>query len=100
MTAPEAAPAAVRRPALSRGFSAALAGIGMTLLAWYGPWVWPAAPAFAVLEAGFGNRSAWMELEYGVRAAVLVVLIVVNVGVWALLFVGVAALVRRLMRAA
>ena len=44
---------------VSRGFAAAIAGLGVTLLAWSGPWEWPAWPAFTVLhvvfpQGGFG----------------------------------------------
>ena len=34
---------------MSRGFPSASAGIAMTIFSWYGPWEWPAWPAFAVI---------------------------------------------------
>ncbi len=61
----------------------ALAGIGMTIFSWYGPWEWPAWPAFATLRLVFGKGQDWVELPYNTRAAVLVGLIAINVGVWA-----------------
>ena len=35
---------------ISRGFIAALGGIGMTLLAWFGSWAWPGWPASLALD--------------------------------------------------
>jgi hypothetical protein len=66
---------------LSRPFLCCLAGIAMTLFAWYGPWEWPGAPGFSILSTFFAGH--YDELTYGQRAAVLVLLIVVNVGTWA-----------------
>jgi len=67
---------------MSRGFLSALLGIGCTLLAWFGPWEWPAWPAFAVLRLLFGTHSNFADLSYTVRALAVTGLIVVNVGVW------------------
>ena len=69
---------------MSRPFICVLIGLGVTIFSWYGPWFWPAAPAFAVLHLVFGNGTSWQELPYGSRAAVLVVLIAINSGFWAL----------------
>lgn len=63
----------------SRGFLSALAGIGITLLAWYGPWAWPAWPALIVLQL---FHDAYDEFPFAARAAVIVVLIIINVAVW------------------
>ena len=67
---------------ISRGFAAALAGIAITVLAWYGPWGWPAWPAFAVLELTFGNRVDWLELSLTARGFVIAGLIAINVTFW------------------
>lgn len=67
---------------LSRGFVCMLIGFAMTLFAWFGPWEWPAAPAFLVLKQFFGGDYAGFPTMK--RALVLLLLIVVNVGTWAL----------------
>ena len=66
----------------SRGFLASLLGVAMTLLAWYGPWEWPAFPAFTVIKYGFGSQSSFGELPYAQRSAAIVGLIAVNVAAW------------------
>jgi hypothetical protein len=71
------------RDEMSRGFIASLAGIAMTLFAWYGPWAWPAAPAFAVIRIAFGTDSNFADLPYAEKSTVVVLLILVNVGAWA-----------------
>lgn len=70
---------------MSRGFICAVVGVAVTLLGWFGSWAWPTMPAFAVLHLAFGSGENWLELPFAGRAAVLVGLIVVNVGFWALL---------------
>ena len=80
---------------MSRGFISALFGIGMTIFSWYGPWEWPAWPAFAALRVAFGKGQDWVELPYNTRAAVLVALIAINVGVWGAVAWIAAALTRR-----
>jgi hypothetical protein len=67
---------------MSRGFIAALAGIAMTLFAWYGPWAWPAWPAFTLIDLLFGSNTAFSELPLATRAATITMLIVVNVAFW------------------
>jgi hypothetical protein len=67
---------------VSRGFASALIGIGLTLLAWFGPWEWPAWPAFTVIELAFGTHTAFGELPFSTRAAVVTLLIIVNVAFW------------------
>jgi hypothetical protein len=79
---------------MSRGFVCSLFGIGMTVFSWYGPWEWPAWPAFAVLHAVFGSGTSWQELPYAARGAVLIVLIIVNSGFWG----GLAALMWHLAK--
>lgn len=68
---------------MSRGFLSTLAGIGMTLLAWFGPWAWPAWPAFTLIDLAFGSNTAFAELPFAMRAAAVTTLIVVNVSFWA-----------------
>ncbi|HET7710768.1 MAG TPA: hypothetical protein VFL80_02455 [Thermoanaerobaculia bacterium] len=80
---------------MSRGFFCSLTGIGMTLFAWYGPWEWPAWPAFAVLYAVFGRTHTWWELPFAARAAVLTALIAINVAVWGLLMFGIVRVLER-----
>ena len=54
----------------------------MTLFAWYGPWAWPAWPAFAVLHL---LGESYGDLSHAARGAVLVVLIVINTAFWGLI---------------
>jgi hypothetical protein len=68
---------------MSRGFLASLIGIAMTLFAWFGPWAWPAWPAFTVIDLVFGSNTAFAELPTATRAATLTILIIVNAGFWA-----------------
>ncbi len=67
---------------MSRGFVSALAGIAMTIFAWYGPWEWPAWPAFTVIDILFGSNTAFAELPLATRAATITMLIIVNVVFW------------------
>lgn len=68
---------------MSRGFVSFLAGIAMTILSWYGPWEWPAWPAFATIHVVFGTGSWYHDLSYGARSVVIVLLITINVSFWA-----------------
>lgn len=82
---------------ISRGFASALGGIAMTLFAWYGPWEWPAWPAFTAIGLLFG-KGGYAELPYAQRAAALVGLIVLNAGFWGIiirLIIELPRLVRR-----
>jgi hypothetical protein len=85
----------MKRPTLSRGFLCALLGIGMTLFSWYGPWAWPAWPAFTAVDLLFG-QAGYSELPYAQRAAVLVGLIVLNVASWGFATHAAVAAYRRL----
>jgi len=67
---------------MSRGFLAALAGIAMTIFAWYGPWEWPAWPAFTLIDIVFGSNTAFAELPFATRAATITMLIVANTTFW------------------
>lgn len=66
---------------ISYGFLAALAGIGMTLLAWFGPLDWPGWPAGVVLDA----LASFPDMSQRAKASIVVLLIIINVGTWALL---------------
>ena len=79
---------------ISRGFASALGGLAMTLFAWYGPWEWPAWPAFKAIDLVFG-KSGFAELPYAQRAASLVGLIVLNSAFWAAILLGIVEVVRR-----
>lgn len=70
---------------MSRGFVAALAGIAMTIFAWYGPWEWPAWPALTLIDILFGSNTAFAELPLATRAATITMLIIVNSMFWAAL---------------
>jgi hypothetical protein len=69
---------------VSRGFIAALGGIAMTLLAWFGSWAWPGWPAsFAIDVLGMTDFADFPRLA---KSAVVVLLIIINVGTWAAAF--------------
>ena len=78
---------------VSRGFLAALGGIAMTLLAWFGSWAWPGWPAsFAIDLLGFADFA---ELPRLAKSSVVVLLIIINVGTWALVLRAAMLLVRK-----
>src|SRR5262249_37773202 len=87
------------RMRLSRNFLCALFGIAMTLFSWYSPWAWPAAPAFGVMRLLVGAPGNFADLPYAARAAVFVVLIIVNVAAWALAALAASVVLRALSRA-
>ena len=70
---------------MSRGFLSALAGIAMTIFSWYGPWDWPAWPAFAAIHLVFGCGGWYLDLSFAARPVVIVILILIaiNVAAWA-----------------
>lgn len=74
----------VRSRLVSPGFVCALIGVVLTILAWVGPWSWPAWPAFTVLDLGVRRWFNWVEFPYGLRATVVVILIAINIAFWAL----------------
>ena len=80
----------------SRDFVAALAGVAMTLLAWYGPWAWPGWPALTAIDAAFGSNAAFAELPFATRAIAVALLIALNVSFWgAIVWIAWKALERR-----
>ncbi|HXH40272.1 MAG TPA: hypothetical protein VNN08_16710 [Thermoanaerobaculia bacterium] len=83
---------------VSRGFVAALGGVGMTLLAWYGSWAWPGWPASVAIDL-LGRFTDFSDLPHLAKAIVVVLLIIINVGVWALLFRALMLLVPRRIEA-
>ncbi len=86
---------------ISRGFASALAGVAITILAWFGPWSWPAWPALAVLRAAFPAERSFASLPFGARATIVVLVIAANVAAWgALTFVVTASGRYRAARAA
>ena len=77
---------------MSRSFLSALVGLAMTLFAWYGPWAWPAWPAFTAISLVFG-RTGFAEYPFGLRSAIVVFLIVLNVSFWGLIAWGLIRLI-------
>lgn len=75
---------------MSRGFIAALAGLAITIFAWFSPWVWPAWPSILVFDTF--DHGGFAELSHNGQAAVTVLLIALNVAVWALIVRGVWSL--------
>jgi len=77
----------------SRGFIAALGGIAMTLLAWYGSWAWPGWPASTAIDLlGFTDFADFPRVA---KSAVVVLLIIINVGTWAAAIRAAMLLVRK-----
>jgi hypothetical protein len=78
---------------VSRGFIAALGGIAMTLLAWFGSWAWPGWPASVAID--LLRFADFAELPRFAKSAVVVLLIIINVGTWAALIRAAMLLVRK-----
>jgi hypothetical protein len=68
---------------VSRGFVVALGGVGMTLLAWFGAWAWPGWPASAAIDLFERSSVSFPDLPRTEQGAFVVLLIIINVGVWA-----------------
>ena len=66
---------------MSRGFISALIGLAMTLLAWYGPWAWPAWPAFTAIDLFFG-KSGFADYPFAGKSGIVLSLIALNVAFW------------------
>jgi hypothetical protein len=61
---------------------AALFGIGMTLLAWFGSWAWPGWPASISIDL-LEKFASFPDLPHLARAMIVILLIIINVGTWA-----------------
>ncbi|MCU1231458.1 MAG: hypothetical protein JWO97_4342 [Acidobacteria bacterium] len=83
---------------MSRGFACALGGIAVTAFSWISPWAWPAWPALALMRYVF--ESTFADLPYATRGAIVVLLIVVNVAVWAAIIYAITVLIKPVRRAA
>jgi hypothetical protein len=83
---------------VSRGFIAALGGVGMTLLAWYGSWAWPGWPASVAIDL-LERFADFPDLPRLAKSVVVVLLIIINVGTWAMVFRAVMLLVPRRVEA-
>ncbi len=79
---------------MSRNFISALIGLAMTLLAWYGPWAWPAWPAFTAISLVFG-RTGFADYPFALRSAIVVFLIILNVSFWGAIAWGLMRLAAR-----
>ena len=66
---------------MSRGFIASLFGLAITFFAWWSPWAWPAWPSLLAFNAF--DHGAFAELSHTGQAIVTVLLIALNVAVWA-----------------
>jgi hypothetical protein len=67
---------------MSRGFISALAGLAITIYAWFSGSVWPAWPSIFVFDTF--DRGAFSELSHTGQAVVTILLIALNVAVWAI----------------
>ena len=68
---------------MSRGFISAVFGLAITFFAWYSPWAWPAWPSILAFDTF--DHGGFAELSHMGQAAVTVLLIALNVAVWALI---------------
>ena len=62
----------------------------MTLFAWYGPWAWPAWPAFTAIDLVFGH-SGFSDYPFPAQSAIVTFLIVLNVAFWGAIAYGAIA---------
>lgn len=65
---------------MSRGFIAALAGLAITIFAWWSPWLWPAWPSIFV----FNRIHDFYEYSHSRQEVITVLLIALNVAAWAI----------------
>jgi hypothetical protein len=66
---------------MSRGFISALAGLAITIYAWFSGSVWPAWPSIFVFDTF--DHGGFAELSHTGQAVVTILLIALNVAVWA-----------------
>ena len=83
-----------RRLRPSPGFVCVLGGVAISLLAWWGPWAWPAWPTVVATDLVFSERRSFSDLGFNAKATVIVILIALNIGIWAVLLRVGWALVR------
>jgi hypothetical protein len=79
----------VGRPLLSRGFLCAMAGVAVTVLAWFGPWTWPAWPGLVVVDLVFAPPRSLADLPFTGRAVAVFLLLAINVAAWGALVAAV-----------
>ncbi|MBI2214653.1 MAG: hypothetical protein HYU52_13490 [Acidobacteria bacterium] len=79
----------------SRGFRASLVGVALTLLAWVGPWSWPAWPALLAIRIAFPPERSFAALPFAWRGAIVVAVIALNVAAWAATWLAVATFAAR-----
>lgn len=70
---------------LSRGFVAALGGIVMTVLAWFGRWEWPSWPVFIAMDLMFGSSDPFADMTPLIRNLTVVFFFALNIAAWGLI---------------
>lgn len=83
---------------LSRGFVSALAGIAISLLAWRGPWAWPAWPTVVATELVFSPERDFSDLGLPGQTLAIVGLMTLNIATWALIVWTLATLLQVALR--
>ncbi len=81
---------------MSRGFISALAGLGITIYAWFAHSIWPAWPSILVFDKF--DHGGFAELTHTGQAIVTILLIALNVGVWAVILRAALWLIDRALR--
>ena len=68
---------------VSRGFSCTLAGVAITVFAWFSPWLWPGWPGVPVMGY-ITTRYDFVAWPYATKGATIVVVMILNIAWWAL----------------
>jgi len=68
---------------MSRGFLSALVGLAITIYAWFAHSIWPAWPSILVFDTF--DHGGFAELTHTGQAVVTILLIALNVAVWAVI---------------